>query len=154
VKHIGTPRKYKESLIKFPLELPINRETKIIFYNYDNGKMLFYLWFHSKFVKSNSLKFNLDDLDKPNKKEYTFHSNFSITLIFHANNPSSGQKTRIERTKAHQNRLMELGTLRGSTPDSTLEITKNETIDHEPPSQPLQSHQPQDPLPDDIKDFI
>jgi len=134
VKQTGNQKKTKGSLIKFPIDVPINRETKIAFYNNDNGKSLFYLWFHTKFIKSNELKFSLEDLDKPNRKEYNFQSNFSISLHFPSIPVSQWtfQKTRIERTKATQNRIAELGSLRMANHNvPELIESKNEVIKEE-----------------------
>jgi len=84
-KYTGYPKKWKNLGTKFTLYVPINRETKLLFYNYDNGKSLFYLWFHTKFIKSNKLVFALQDLDKPNRKEYSFQPDCYVILDFQFN---------------------------------------------------------------------
>lgn len=82
MKFTGVSKKWKESQTKFTVDFPVNKETKIIFYNNDNGKTLFYLWFHTKFIKNNKMTFGLADLDKPNRKEYTFQPGCNVVLRF------------------------------------------------------------------------
>uniref|UniRef100_A0A6B2L3Y8 Phosphatidylinositol-3,4,5-trisphosphate 3-phosphatase n=1 Tax=Arcella intermedia TaxID=1963864 RepID=A0A6B2L3Y8_9EUKA len=82
-KNNGIIKRHKDtSHIVFDLDdFEVNRETKVIFYNFEGGKPLFYFWFHTYFML-NEFKLFKHELDKLKEKEHTFPTAFSVQLRF------------------------------------------------------------------------